>query len=74
MNSMKRVHQDEQYKLFRCKATVPENPTNQQLEQTRQDLGLPKKPGYKVPALKMGKFKTRWVNKPVAMAGEKTQS
>jgi hypothetical protein len=71
MSAARQMYQDEPHKPSGCKVSVPENPTNQQLEQARQDLGLPKKPKYKVSAVKMRKFKWRWVNEPVAMAGEK---
>jgi hypothetical protein len=71
MSAARQMHQDERYKPSGCKVSLPENPTNQQLEQARQDLGLPRKPKYKVSAVKMRKFKERWANEPVAMAGEK---
>lgn len=71
MSAAKQMHQDEMQKPSGCKVSVPENPTDEQLEQARQDLGLPKKPRYKVSALKMRKFKQRWANEPVAMAGRK---
>lgn len=69
MSAAKQMHQYEEHKPSGCKVSVPENPTDEQLEQARQDLGLPKKPKYKVSAFKMRKFKQRWENEPVAMAG-----
>jgi len=71
MSAARQIHQDEQHKPSGCKVSVPENPTDQQLEQARQDLGLPKKPRYKVVAIKMRKFKQRWTDEPVAIAGPK---
>jgi hypothetical protein len=71
MSAARQMHQDDPHKPSGCKVFVPENLTNQQLDQARQDLGLPKKPTYKVSAAKMRKFKERWANEPVAIAGEK---
>ncbi|MDY6929926.1 MAG: hypothetical protein SWN10_22905 [Pseudomonadota bacterium] len=55
--------------LSSCKYTMLENPTDRQVEQARQDLGLPIKPRYKVPATGQQKFKYHWANEPVALAG-----
>jgi len=71
MSAAREMHQGEQHRPSGCKVSVPENPTDQQLEQARQDLGLPKKPRYKVAAFKMRKLKQRWAEEPVAMAGRK---
>lgn len=71
MSAAKQMHDDELHKPSGCKVSVPENPTDQQLEQARQELGMPKKPKYKVSAVKLRKFKQRWVNEPVSMAGQK---
>lgn len=69
MSAAKQRSQDELHKPFGCKVSVSENPTDQQLEQARQDLGLLKKSRYKVAAFKTRKFKQRWASEPVAIAG-----
>ena len=71
MSAAREMHQGEQHRPSGCKVSVPENPTDQQLEQARQELGMPKKPKYKVSAVKLRKFKQRWVSEPVGMAGQK---
>ena len=73
MSAARELHQGEQHRPSGCKVSVPENPTDQQLEQARQDLGLPKKPKYKVAAFKMRRFKQCWAEEPVAMAGGKAR-
>lgn len=48
-----------------------ESPTDQQLEQAWYELGLPQTPRYRVPTVRVRKFKRHWPDEPIVIAGRK---